>query len=250
MFNSFPQPKPDTGGGLLSPLDWSAYETVYDWSGALASIPASSWGTFLNIAGEGYLSFFQAYAISNVLIPDVRVTIDGVSYVFSGYNGGDRSIGNILNHPIYFKNSLKIEVYNSIGTAPFACDYTYLLKKSSANPSKNTILQASARNMAYNMTSGTTDTAVANVSGSGYLLAIEVSGNQITALDTTAEILLSISIDTVAKMTSKSLFRPGGYGYKLHYFAGPVRFNSQLFIRHKVSNANAAAISRVWYTLD
>lgn len=118
--------------GLPSILDWSAYDTNYNWRGNTIATPPNSYNTFLNIVGEGFLMFARGDSTVTVASnPSVRITVDGVAYVFDGpHTVGSSSQGNILVHPIYYKTSLKIEVFNrNDSERALSCDYTYFSKK-------------------------------------------------------------------------------------------------------------------------
>lgn len=248
MFNSFPQPKPDASGGLPSILDWSAYDTVYDWSGTTVSVPLTSWYTFVDVSGSGYLTFVQAIAaLSTAAEPNVRVTIDGSPYVFNGFNTASTFIGNIIMHPIYFKSRLKIELYNKAGSsASLGCDYSYLLKQQTPT-SNQSILLAGSRNEGYGQTTSLTLTDIVNISGSGYLLGALFSGWYSSA---GGIVKGNVVVDSVTKMTSRNLFDVTAGTNKTHYFHGPIRFESSLQVQHLISTSGGFAQSRVFYTLD
>lgn len=236
------------GEGSPNPLDWSAYDTVYDWSIATTSVPATSYGTFLDIAGEGYLVF--ARGDSTVVTsrnPDVRITVDGIVYVFAGIDAGAQSQGNALVSPIYYKTSLKIELFNRAAVSnTLRCDYTYL-RKTKATSKTQTLLISSNRKMAYAITTSVTNTDVVNITGSGYLLAIEFSGFYTSAGGTTYG---TVTVDSVIKMNDRSAFGSMGESPKTHNYIGPVRFATNCKVQHRLNVTGSTALTRVWYVLD
>jgi hypothetical protein len=241
-------------GGISAPWmnDWSAYSTVYDWSQTTASVPTVSWYTFVNISGAGFLKFVRAYCwdLAAAEYPDVRITIDGIAYVFTGVSGSAGvEIGNLLSQPISFSTSLKIEVFNRhTATASMACDYTYLLKTGTPNPTKQTILMASNRRIGFNQTSSTLATDIVNITGSGYLLDVEFGGYN-TAINSNS-VHGTLIVDGVTKMNDVYLIRAAGGDQKLTYYKGPIRFTSSLQVRHRVDGASVVGLSRAFYTLD
>lgn len=248
-FQGFLNPRPDKRGGITPSIaDWSAYNTIYDWSGTAASIPASSYGTFLDIAGEGFLLFARGDTTTTAARnPNVRITVDGVPYVFDGIDAGAGSQGNALGSPIYYKNSLKIEVFNRTGaSANLRCDYTYLSKVS--YPSKDqTLLNATSRKMAYATNATTSDTDVVNITGSGYLLAIEFTGFHTSS---GGNVSATVTVDSVIKMSDRSVHHLAIESPKQHAFTGPIRFETNLRVQHKLNGTGSTAIAKVFYVLD
>ncbi len=235
-------------GGMPNTGDWSAYETLHNWSGTTTSIPASSWGTFVDITGEGVALFLSSDRQANI-----RVTIDGgTPIIFTGATLNTLSATtNTINQPIFFNSSIKVEVYNMItSTIPYFLDYTILKKIGEPDPLEQTILTQSQRLLANSSINSTTSQDVVNISGSGYLLGVLFTGYSSAAMDSNS--IGSITIDGTPKMTNRSLinFYNNG-GTKLHVFNGPIRFETSLTVSHKMSvNSAGASWTRVWYTID
>lgn len=237
-------------GGLPSPLDWSAYQPVYDYTGTTINVPANTWQTYVNVTGKGFLKWVRGYKGTQLtpMNPAIRITIDGVPYLFQQQASGAYNQGNELNHDIPFKQSLKIEVENASVSGLFlGCDYLYLLAQSTPNPSKVTLLQQSQRNMGYLNTANTTLTDVINVTGSGYLLKAVFQGYYSTAA---SYVNGDLAIDGAQKMTDRQLFGTGIEDNKLSEIMGPIRFNSSLRVRTRIQAAGSSAICFVWYSLD
>lgn len=236
--------------GLPSVLDWSAYTTNYNWSATPMGVNPNSYGTFLNITGEGFLIFARgdtnAVQAKN---PNMRITVDGVAYVFEGVNAGGAYQGNILVNPIYYKTSLKIELFNrDVSARALFCDYTYLAKTST--PSKfQTLLSSPSRKMAYGINSLSSNVDVVNITGSGYLLAIEFTGRY--GSGSSGHNVGTLTVDSVIKMNARNTFNPATEDTKHHSFNGPIRFNENLKVQHRDSSGGfITAITRVWYVLD
>lgn len=245
MFNSFPQPKPDSGG-WTSPLDWSAYQTVYDLTGATVSIPANTWQTFVNVTGKGFFKWCRVDGQAGSSNPSIRLTIDGVAYTFDTPNAGGDTQGNEVNFEIPFKNSLKIEGYNRHTSAVnFLCDYLYLFQQSTPSIGV-TLLNQSQRKMAYLTGESTTLVDVVNVIGSGYLLGIHFLGYYGS---TSGTVYGNIAIDGSNKM-NRPLFQPATINFKQMNFPGPIRFDSRLIIQTRTTIAGAPYSCFAWYTLD
>lgn len=249
MFNSFPQPIPDNAGGGQWVHDWSAYQTVYDLTGAQVSVPANTWKTFVNITGKGFFKWCRVSA-SDVSTPNpnIKITIDGQVYQFDGALSGAGFQGNEINFEIPFKTSLKIEAFNSTGSIAvnLICDYLYLLQQSNPNASKVTLLQQSQRKMAYVDGASLTLADILNIVGSGYLLEVKYFAYAAAA----SFIRGDISIDGAQKMTDRLMFRIGGSDYKQNEIVGPIRFNSSLRIKARTDSASSPYICFVWYSLD
>lgn len=238
------------GSSFPSPLDWSAYTPVYNWSGSTVSVPASSWHTFVNVTGEGFLKFVQAFSRSgNSVDPDVKITVDGTTLTFLGSLIG-LTHGNLITQPIYFQKSLKIEVFNHNASAgETGCDYTILNKNTNPNINKQTLLLASSRNEAKNTTNSTSITDVINLTGSGYLLGFVTTGYAATSLGSN-DILVTLTMDAVTKMNDRALFNTGSATNKQHIFNGPIRFENSLRVQHHRAGTGGFSMTRVFYTLD
>lgn len=247
---SFPQPKPDGGGGP-NLLDWSAYQTVYDFTGTAQSVPATTWKTFVDITGKGFLKWCRVSASSNTGVnPDIRLTIDGQEYMFERSSAGAQLQGNEINFEIPFKNSLKIEAFNFDGSsaATLICDYLYLVQVSTPSERKNTLLLQSSRKMAYASGTATALTDVLNITGSGYLLGISFQGYYNTAQ---ASIFGDLAIDGLQKITDRMVFLPSTSAQrKQSDFVGPIRFNTSLRIRSRIEAAGSTYVVFAWYCLD
>lgn len=234
---------------LPNMLDWSAYDTIFDWSGLDSSVSLNSWGEFVNIAGEGYLVFVRGYStgLNELSNPDIRITVDGNSSIFQGMAYYTRN-GNLILQPIYFKNSLKIELYNRYSQTDFlALDYTYLLKKNKPTLSQ-TIIDGSNPLMTTGQTNTTSMSDVINLVGSGYLLGIEASSRYSSG---GGQIYYSLNVDGVNVMNARpNVTAPASYAYKQHIFMGPIRFNSNLVIQHRTTTSATYGITRAFYLLD
>lgn len=230
--------------GLPNMLDYSAYTTVYDWSGTVSSIGATAWGIFIDETGEGYLTFCRGFCThANGDNPNIKITIDGILSEFNNStNTGGSYQGNIIHTPIYFKKSLKIEMYNRDATSRnFGCDYTYLLRQTV--PSLNqTILTATTKDMKYLSTVSTTFVDLINISNSGYLLAAELEGCPGT-------LNFNLSIDGVTKTTDRQVYLASNTTIKQPVFIGPIRYNTSTIMQIK-SPINQSIIGRAWYTID
>lgn len=249
MFNSFPIPVPDSGGGLASPLDWSAYNTVYDLTGTDVSVPASSWNTFVNVTGKGFFKWCRISAGNGIPTanPSIRITIDGIPYTFDTPNAGSNSQGNEVNFEIPFKSSLKIEGFNRDALSIFfKCDYLYLLQQINPNPSKIAILNQSQRKSAYLVTTATSLVDLLNITGSGYLLGVRFLGYYSSA---GGSIFGDIIVDGISKMNNRELFANNNETFKQPEIIGPIRFNSALRVRTRVASGSSSTCF-VWYTLD
>jgi len=235
----------ETGGPWFG--DWGAYQTVYDWSGTTQNVPAGSWKTFVDVTGEGWLIFVRAFC-QQTGDTTFRITVDSIQYVFNGVNSQARS-GNLLTQPIYFSQNLKIEVFNSESSAMnVGCDYTYLLKNGIPDSSKQTILLSGQRNMGYHSTNSTILVDVINITGSGYLLGIEVSG---LGSGTGGTVNVDLKINDANIMTDRALFAPSTTAVKQHFFNGPIRFTNSLRVQHRVTNPTGmTSYIRVFYALD
>ncbi|MNO28120.1 hypothetical protein D3C76_180070 [compost metagenome] len=238
------------GGGGSSLHDWSAYTTHQNWAGTSTAIPAASFATMLDVTGDGQLVFVRADTSSagSARNPDIRMTVDGTAYTFEGVDAGANRQGNMLLEPIYFKSSLKIEVFNrSASAGSFWLDYTYLLKTGTPGESQ-TLLTSSARKMAYSEVFAATDSDVVNITGSGYLLGIDFSAYYNSGV---ANLLGTVILDGTTIMNGRILFSPYASSGKISTFKGPLRFDSNLIVRHRMSTNNVStAVTRVWYTLD
>lgn len=247
MFNSFPIPKPDSGG---SPnlQDWSAYTPVYDLIGGSVSVPASSWGTFVNVTGKGFLKWCNiSTTLSLSANPAIRITVDGQAYTFDSSLTGNAYQGNEISQEIPFETSLKIEGFNrNTGAVLMLCDYLYLLRQSNPNAKKVTILEQTIRKMAYATGSDTSLIDLVNVTGSGYLLGARFE-NYYSSL--TGYTHGDISIDGVQRMTDRQLLGIYNSADKKSEIFGPIRFNTSLRIKTKCT-AGTFYVSRAWYTLD
>lgn len=240
----------DGTSGSLSFLDWSAYTTVYNWSGTTTSVPTVSWGTFINITGEGYLVFARSIeAISTSANADIRVTVDGTAYTFTGVSSpiGEVYQGNMIDHPIYYKTSLKVEVYNRRGGATnIGLDYTYLQKNTT--PGTGQTLLSGTRLMAYGTNTNSTVSNVASITGAGYILGINYEGFMNL---TSQDVLGSLTIDSTSIFSGRALINTGTVLKKSGVFQGPIRFTSNFTVGIAVASAtNSTALARVWYTLD
>lgn len=250
MFNSFPQPKPDAAGGSPNLQDWSAYTPVYDLTGTAVAVPASTWQTFVNVTGRGFLKWCRmnsevAAAVAN---PAIKITVDGVEYTFDSSLNGSYKQGNEVNFEIPFKKSLKIEGFNRSGSAAnLICDYLYLLQQSTPNANNVTLLQQTQRKMATFYGNTTTLADVVNITGSGYLLGVRFLGVYVTG---GAAIMGDIIIDGVQKMNNRYLYGIVGDPVKLTEIEGPIRFNSSLRIRTRTDIVAGNPLCFAWYSLD
>jgi hypothetical protein len=238
--------------------DWSAYSTEYNWSGAGTSIAAESWGTLLTKLGEGALCFLRSSTVAHVTNsfaanPDIRITVDGVPYVFSGSHSSTFSYvpayaaGNILFQPIYFKQSLKVEVYNNFSSAQgFFLDYTCLLRNGTPDPSSHTILGSPQRLMADLHRSGT----LLSITGVGYLLGILIGGQAEYDYDPN-DVKCTITVNGQTIMNARQVFRihPANLSSLLFVFTGPIRFTSGCTITIQ-DGSRTRSYSRAWYVLD
>ncbi|MNP06212.1 hypothetical protein D3C76_981850 [compost metagenome] len=172
-----------------------------------------------------------------------------MQHIFEGLaSSGFSSHGNTLLHQINFKTSLKIEAYNrsTVSSQPFFIDYTCLIK--TGIPSENnTLLTSSSRKMSELVMTSTTLQNVVDISGSGYLLAVEYYGYYASG---SGNVLGTISIDGVTGMSDRTLYNVGASTIKLSLFQGPLRFNSNLTVGVRISAAGPGANVRAWYTLD
>jgi hypothetical protein len=236
----------DLFGGLASLLDWSAYDSIHNWIGTEVSVAAGAYYTFVNDTGEGYLLFCQGSM--NTLQPDIRITVDGVAYVFEGLVASGAHNGNQIVHPIHFKTSLKIEVKNiDSSSRSIICDYTYIKKISDPSIDNQTLLGASQRKMAFGQTSSTSLTTVVNITGSGYLLNTILTAYFSSA---GANCYLDIQVDGVSVMTDKFRYNSGNIARKQPVFIGPIRYSTSLLIRHKTDSTGTTSLTRAFYTID
>ena len=240
--------------GMENILDWSAYTPVYNFTGTATNVPASSWYTHLNITGEGVFKWCSAFVNNNYggahfTSPTIRITVDGVVYEFTGYQNTGSWVNNTVNVDIPFKQSLKIETYNTQTTTvvPAGLDYLYLLKNKSPNPGLRTVLSQSQRKMGHVGTSNTWGTDVVNVTGKGYLLGAFFTGFYSSGGGHTRGY---ITIDGSLKMNDRVLFGTSMGDYKQSNFFGPIRFESSLQIQVRTSLSASWAIGSAWYTLD
>lgn len=249
MFNSFPIPEPDVGGGQWV-HDWSAYQTICDLTGTTVTVPASTWQTFVNVTGKGFFKWCRASDTNSVSSnPNIRLTIDGQVYQFDGVVAGSNNQGNEINFEIPFKTSLKIEAFNSHATnaVNMMCDYLYMLQQSNPNASKVTLLQQSQRKMAYLTGNSTTLVDLLNITGSGYLLSARFLGYYSTAA---SPIYGDIAIDGVQKMTNRYLSSINQSSIKQSEVVGPMRFNNSLRIKTRTDATGTPYICEAWYSLD
>ncbi|MCI1763652.1 hypothetical protein [Heyndrickxia oleronia] len=227
--------------------DWSAYETVHDWTGTLKSTNGKRWVTFLELYGEGYLTFCRGFSATTAASnPDIRVTIDGQEAVFEGILGNTYH-GNILLQPLYFKNSVKIEIFNRHTTSlNFGCDYTVLKRIAEPVESVQTYLNTGSRKMTYAALNSTVLTDVLNISGSGYLVGLLVEGQY----SVSGDIRGKVTVDGQDIIPERILEYPSSTTYRQGFFNGPIRFNNSLQIQCRTSNAGTYYKCRAWYTLD
>ena len=237
-----------SGNSIPNDFDWSSYSIDYDWTGTSQSVASNSYQEFYNYSGEGFLRFVRGGSSASGIAsnPDLRITVDGVEYVFLG-DATDAKTGNCIYKNIYFKNSLKIEVFNRDGlTIDMECDYTILKKIS--NPKKiDTVLESSLRDMAANENNTTSDVDVVNISGSGYLLQLASRAYWISRNE---NVILTVIADGVNVMTNRTLGEPTGDKNKQELFLGPIRFETSLIVKHRIAASGSPALTKVWYTLD
>jgi hypothetical protein len=237
------------GGGGLWLNDWNAYDQFYKLDGVGILTGDNSYRTFVDITNkEGYLIFCRGFNTEVDNTQDIRITIDGVAKIFESVLNLDYFTGNEVHHPIYFKNSLKVEVFNSGGTnRVVGCDYLYVTKNSSPSSKKQQIIDSSLRRMGFSRGAITTNTNIINISGSGYFLGSVYSGYYSTA---GGDIKGTIIIDGVTIMNDRTLIRTNDRLYKQFYIPGFIRFNTSLQVIQRTTNTGSIYNSRVWYTLD
>jgi hypothetical protein len=240
------------GGGLWM-HDWSGYASHYDWSGSTTSVPTNSWGTLLNVAdGPGFLTFARSFAAGGATSaenPNIRVTVDGVAYTFSGASGAPSAlIGNMLLAPIPYKTTLKVEAFNrDTGSArSLGLDYTYLSKAGIASSARTTLLSAGTRSMGFGTTASATMTTVANITGAGWLIGLATDTYGTANSNTT----MTIVVDGVTKMAARTVGNPQASTYKQQPFVGPIRFNTSLQIQHASASSVNTVMTREWHLLD
>jgi hypothetical protein len=237
------------GSGGLWMNDWSAFNSNYDWSGTTKSVPASSWGTFIDVAnGPGYLTFARGVGSSTFLDPDMRITVDGVPYVFSGVNTSTGPESNMLLHPIVYRSTLKVELYNrSTGAFSYGLDYTYMNKVSGPNANVATLLTAGSLAMNQAASTATGLITVASVTGAGWLTDIIVDQTYVSA---GSQGLLTLVVDGVTKINARQVVGATSGANKLGHFHGPVRFNSSLQVKISCSGSGSTTYGREWHLLD
>jgi hypothetical protein len=246
--NNFFVYAPRGGNGGLWMNDWNSYNTVYDISGSVLSVNSVSYRTFLDITGEGFLTYLRAdSAFSSSRNPNYRITVDGVAYVFEGVDSGAASQGNELLQNIYFKTSLKIEIYNRTASATnMYCDYCYLLKNGNPSSNKQQILLSSNRKMSYAENATITNADVANITGSGYIIGIQFGEYYSSAGSFTRS---TITVDGVVKMNDRIVCATDDRQQN-SLFKFPIKFNSNFRIQQRTSSVGSVSYCRVWYVLD
>jgi hypothetical protein len=240
--------RPSGVGGLWE-HDWSAYTTVYNYTGTTTATTANSYRQFVNITGEGFLTFARGFSNdSSEGNPEMRITIDGVAWNMLGvaFDGNASGFtGNVLSSSIYFKNSLIVEVRNQTGFSQnLGCDFCYLLKNTKPNNKVQTLTKTNQR-MVRVVTASSSLTTVVNVSGSGYLLAVQtdVSG-------TNEEGFLDISGTGISPtMSNRKIVGNQTLSFNHYYTKFPIRFTGSLLVRHRRSGTGVVD-TRVWYILD
>lgn len=234
-----------SGGGTKGVwiYDLSAYTCYYDWSGDNPiNIERYKWGTVLDISGEGYLSHVKIKGIGTY--NSIKITIDGVVKTLTG------SVASEIAD-IYFKTSLKIEIYETGAYGgTYTVYYTYFIKNTTPDITKNTILDSSTRSIDNVKTQSITLTNVIDITGSGYLEKIEFM--TIDDYLSGAKCIVKIIVDGVVKMNgvevliSTSVYNKNNI-YKL---IGSIRFNTSLKIQHAYSDNRYGMFTTVHYALD
>lgn len=230
--------------------DWGAYDIECNWSGLHKRILPESWDTMFETTGEGVLTYFRCYSVSRVRadVPDLRVTVDGQVHAFNGPSVEPQSggVGNLIIHPIYFQQSIKIEVYNRDYQSgdqpdrPFTAYWVCMKRASEPIVGKNTLMEGSRVVGAARWGSRLYGT-ILDVSGSGYLTSVLAHPYQTNTNDAYVRTCdLEVTIDgTVVRSgsftTAEPLMISSSEG-PVHdpfmgWLPGPLRFETSALVR-------------------